>query len=499
MAATPRAFSALTIVSQTIHTNELIKKLFAGAGFRTASIVLTRLVSVARVMLFARMFAPDQIGVAALVSSSVAMIAVLGELGLTQSIIRDNKESTETSDTAFSLSVISSAAVFLLIVVIAPLLSNVLHTEISSYVRFLAVAILATPLSLPRAFWDRSLTFGPAAVIPLIAELVSFISAVAVELSFHASVWSLLIGQVAGTVVAAFYVWAFAEKRPRLRLNYAQVTPLFAFGLPFMVQQINGIVMQRGDNLIIGAICGPVELAYYAFAWQLPMIVSSLAGSVDGMLFPVYARLNGQQERVRQLFNLSNKMWSLFANLIIVPMIVYAESIVRLIYGPAWLPAIPILQVMLLSFVVRFSTGYAYDNIVLVRGRTRYMLKWGVINTVLVFTVGWLMIQRMGTIGGAWFWFFQSLFLVPLVRWPIIRQELGTLEYLRYVWQPVVAGILSGLVCGQLLRILPEHYILQLASGVVSYVAIYLAILFLIDHRLVSEVRRMAVMLGRTA
>lgn len=476
---------------KVIRTNELVKMFFYGAKFRTSCIVLTRIISIFRVMVFARIFMPDQLGIAALASSCVVMVTVLGEIGLHQSIIRDKRESPHTSDTAFSLSVIISVGFFLLVILIAPLLSTIFRANISSYVCFLAFTILARPLNLPKAFWDRSLKFGLVSVIPLIGDAGGFIIAVAVQLIFHLGIWSLLIGEATGVFLSTFYVWTFAEFRPRLRLDYTQVKTLLSFGFPFMIQQVNGMVMQRGDNLIVGATCGTIQLAYYNLAWQLPMMVSALAGSLDSMLFPIYARIDGEQEKVIRLFNLSNKMWSLFGAAFTIPLIIYAESVVHILYGATWLPAIPIIKVMILSFTIRFCTGYAYDNIVLVRGRTKYMMKWGFVNTGLIVTVAWGMIYWMGSIGGAWFWVLQAVILIPLVRLPLIKQEVGTLDFLHHIWQPILSGVLTGLICWMLLPYMPLVHILRLGVGLMLYFALYSSILLLIDHMLVSDLKKM--------
>ena len=76
-----------------------------------------------------------------------------------------------------------------------------------------------------------------------------------------------------------------------------------------------------------------------------------------------------------------------------MPLVLFPEEIVLLFFGEDWLGVAPIMRVMSISFVIRFCTGYADDNLVMLRGRTRFMLKWGIINTVLVLTLGSFMIK----------------------------------------------------------------------------------------------------------
>ncbi|MFH1755750.1 MAG: polysaccharide biosynthesis C-terminal domain-containing protein, partial [Candidatus Latescibacterota bacterium] len=143
-----------------------------------------------------------------------------------------------------------------------------------------------------------------------------------------------------------------------------------------------------------------------------------------------------------------------------------------------------------LSFIIRFCTGYAYDNLVLVRGRTAYLMKWGFVNTVLVFTLGLYMIKTMGPIGGAWYWVIQALLLVPLIRIPLIRQELQTLEFLRHIWQPLLCGALAGAAAYLAMGMLPWADTLNSIVVLAGYVIIYIGLLLFIDRQFVADVKK---------
>jgi lipopolysaccharide exporter len=270
----------------------LVRKLAVGAGFRTGSFLAIRLIQVARIIIFARLFLPADIGLASLAIGCVSIMSLFANLGFSQSVIRKQANSSAFVNTAFTLSLFLGIVIFILTLVCAPLLSRVFSANLDPYIRFLAILTLSVPLRFPSFLWEKDLRFGHPSAALVISEGTSFVTAVGVEHFYHMGVWSLLIGSVAGFLLSGVYMWVFATFRPKLGIVREHLRPLLSFGAPLMVQGINGEAMSRGDNLMVGAYAGATQLAFYNFAWQLPTLISSLTQTVDSMLFPVYARIH---------------------------------------------------------------------------------------------------------------------------------------------------------------------------------------------------------------
>lgn len=466
----------------------LARTLVAGAGMRVGALVLTRMIGIARVVIFARVFLPEEMGIAALALSCVAIGAVLTDLGFFQSVLLARDERVRPlANTAFALSLALGLTVFAGLYLAAPLLSDVLRVELTDYIRVLGVLVLAVPLQFPRVFWQRRLRFGHPSAALLVAELANLGTAVVIEVEFGLGVWSLVLGHVCAHLLASLYVWTAAVERPRLRVEAGEAVPLLGFGAPLLVFALSGVIMDRADNMMVGGLFGPIQLAYYDFAWQIPLIIAALAGSVDSMLLPLYARAADEPERLSALFNIACKLWAIVGSFFCVPLILFAEDAVVILYGPRWLPAAPFLQVMAVSFMIRFCTGYAYDNLVLVRRRTPYIMKWGLVNSVLLLTVGLAIIRTYGPMGGAWYWMVQAVVLIPLIRLPLIWQELRTLDFLGHVWQPLVAAGAGAAAAMVSVELLPWR-LAALVLAAVAYTMAYATVIRLVDPAFVRRV-----------
>lgn len=472
------------------YKKDIVQKLYKGWWFRFSSLFFTRLLSILRVIIFARLFLPEYIGLANLTVTCLGFLSIFGNFGFSQFIIKEKDISQKSSDTVFTISFFISICLLLICFISAPLFSCFFTNNLNLYIYFLAIILLEIPLKLPSVFWEKKLKFGYSTLIPLITEFFTILTTILAELLFHLNVFSLLIGTVSGLGFSIIYIWLFAIYRPKFNLDKITSSKLFSFGTPVMVQGFNGYAMSKGDNLMVAKFWGNTQLAYYNFAWQMPLLISAFVQTIDGMLLPVYSKFNENLNDLRRLFNLHNKIWSIFGSFFGMFLILYADIIVLTIYGEKWIEVVPILRIMAISFVIRFCTGYGYDHLVIIKNRTSYMMKWGFVNTVLVFTLGLFLIKILGPIGGAWFWVIQCITLIPLMRFTLIYSELKSLNFLNYIWQPVLCCVIS-LISGFLsLKYLTLLHPLNIVFSMLLYILTYILLLFIIDKQLLNDIKK---------
>jgi O-antigen/teichoic acid export membrane protein len=462
---------------------------------RVAGFVVQRFVSIAKLAVFARLFAPEALGQLALVLAVVTATAALANLGTREAVIRDPDRSAARTDTTFTLSAALALALLGLLISLAyPVGSPLLGPETARWLLPGSILVLAVPAMFPVYLWERDLQFGRVAVPGVLSELVSLIATFGLwRLSGHALA-SLIGGHLAGFMVATIWTWSSCARWPRLRIDGREVRPLLAFGVPVALDALNVQVTLTGDNLLVGWLWGAAALGFYNVARSLPMTIASTLAIFDAMTLPLFAQAQRHPAALRALFAAVNKGWAVIGFPLGCLLALYAPQTVRLLYGVPWEPAIPILRVMAISFALRFATGYAYGPLAVVRGRTAYLFKWGCVNSLFVLLVGGWMIKVFGPIGGAWFWIVQLAVLGPLVRFPLILQELGTLADLRQVLPPIGAGVAASLVTALVLLIWPDRVLVSAAL----FVTIYLGMLLLTDATVAAWGRAVAARAGIT-
>jgi O-antigen/teichoic acid export membrane protein len=450
---------------------------------RVGGFVLQRGLVLAKAAIFARVFTPEAIGTVTLVIGTVAFFGALANLGTRESVIRDQSLDQRRTDTSFTLSLLASATVAALLLLLTVALARFAPgTTLRGWLPLVCVLVFTTPGLFPMYQWERDLRFDRVAVPGIVSELSSLVLTLILWKFSGNAVLSLLLGHVIGFVMSLLWTWTAPGRWPRLRVDPREAWALLAFGLPLALDSLNVQATLVGDNLLVGWLWGNAALGFYSVAWNLPMTIASSLAVLEAMSLPLFAKARDQQGELRRLFNATNKVWAAIGFPLGCLLALYARPIVLYLYGPDWSPTVPILRVMAVSFALRFSTGYAYGPLAVVRGRTAYLLKAGCVSSAFLILVGTPMIAAFGPIGGAWFWLVQLLVLGPLVRFPLIRQELGTLEYLWHGLPPILAGTLATLVAGVIFHLWPG------GAGVIvsllAFVAIYLGALRLVDPEL---------------
>ena len=138
-----------------------------------------------------------------------------------------------------------------IVLISAPALSSLFKADITAYIRVLALLVFTVPFTFPTVFWQRDLDFTHPSLAVVVNDLFILLSAVLVEVVFDAGVWSIVIGYISGIIFSTAYIWLFAREHPRLAVHDKQARDILSFGWPFMVENVNGLAMARGDNLLV--------------------------------------------------------------------------------------------------------------------------------------------------------------------------------------------------------------------------------------------------------
>jgi O-antigen/teichoic acid export membrane protein len=154
------------------------------------------------------------------------------------------------------------------------------------------------------------------------------------------------------------------------------------------------------DNVLIGKIWGAEDLGYYGRAYFLMLLPSMLGMAVVGnVIVPALSRLQAERERLGAAYRKAVQGVALFAVPAAVGVGICAPGLIRLVYGPNWLSAAPILTWLAVAGVaqpVHNSYGWLYSAV----GDGKGAIRWGFVSTaalVIAFSVG----VRWGAVGVA--------------------------------------------------------------------------------------------------
>jgi PST family polysaccharide transporter len=354
--------------------------------------------SLATVLVLARFVGPAEFGLAAIAVAVTALVQPLLLGGMPDALVRSPSAHRRFTDALFwaTLGIGSLAAVAVAVVgvVTGSLFDNARLGGLIAVQGLTLVFIGAA--AAPTGLLLRKLRTRALVNRTLVAKL----SGLAVSASLAVAglgAWAVVLGNVAMQGVAAAQI-LLTMRLPRLRLADPALGPALRLGLLSGTQQTLGALSSRGFILAYGAVYGAYAVGLFNFALRLVEEAGGLIlQTLRRVTVTAFAAARRQGLDLEPLFlRGTNGITFVTAPLFLVAAAV-APDAVALLFGPAWQGAVPILQMLLLLWVIR-SARMLVNAVMMVEGRQREMVGFGIAGLAataagfalsLPFGIGW--------------------------------------------------------------------------------------------------------------
>lgn len=337
---------------------------------------LVLVLGLASTMVLARLLTPAEIGVYSVAAVLAGLAQVVRDFGVGQYVIQERELDTAKLRAALFTSMAVAWTLAALVLALGAPLGRFYHEpRLQTVLELLSLNFVLIPFSsVTLPYLRRQLRF--AAIFQINAAHGVAQLACAVGLALHgfgslSMAWAALAGTVA-TIVSSFFFrpgslpWLPSRRGVRAVLAFG----LFSTGA--------GVIDEAGvaaPDLIVGKVIGVAEVAMLGKAMSLLGIFNQLITSaVSPVLFPLYAARSRDGGDFRQAYlttvcYMSALSWPFFGFLALT-----APSLLRLLYGPQWDAAVPLIRIMCISsaFYSMFSMSrYLFVAIGQVRAQAR--------------------------------------------------------------------------------------------------------------------------------
>jgi PST family polysaccharide transporter len=242
------------------------------------------------------------------------------------------------------------------------------------------------------------------------------------------------------------------------------------------------------DNLLIGRFLGPANLGFYNLAYNLLLFpLMNVSDVVGRVMFPAFSIIQHDKQVVREAYITANRYIGAISFPLMIWVLVTAPQLIRVLYGPKWISAIPLVQILALTAAAQ-SISVTIGWILLSQGRTDVLLKLGIFTTIVVaisFAVG----LRWGVLGVAIAYTIATYFVVyPCFAITFRLIDLTVRDFLAKLWPIILATLILGIIAF-LLRISLERLgvtqnVIILAIVTAASLLSYSALVFLLDREL---------------
>lgn len=315
----------------------------------------TNLIAIA---ILARLLTPADFGVVAIgfVVVGLANVLVDGTFGM----ILVRRPKIDPAMIGASLLLCSAlGAVFALVLVIgAPLIEHYFDfPDLAAVLTVLAAVLpISAAMAVSTGLLQRASRFGALTVNSFLAQLVYAI--IAVVLAFAGfGLWSLVWAQMTQSVVETLLGYRAIRPEYRIAFSTEALGETFRSGGMFTISKLFNWASGNIDKIVIGRLLGASSLGLYSRGASMMVTVNQVIGTGTArVLFSTFAKMQDDLERMRRAFDRTLSTSVVGATLASAFVIMFADLIVRLLLGPKWLSAVPIMQALFAAFITR--SGY---------------------------------------------------------------------------------------------------------------------------------------------
>jgi polysaccharide transporter, PST family len=310
-------------------------------------------------------------GVWGILLVGLGTLAWLKEVGISDKYVQQAEgDQEEAFHKAFTLELMFSGALFVLMLACVPLLA-VIYDQPSIVAPGLVLALIVPAISfqIPLAVFYRRMQFMRQRLLQAFDPIVAFVLTIGLAIA-GAGYWSFVIGAVAGAWAAAIAAWRACPYPLRLRYEKGTAREYVGFSWPLLAASLGGMIVAQGGVLIGNAYVGLAGVGAIALAANIIQFAQRVDFIVTGTLYPAICAVRDRTELLFESFLQSNRLAVMWGMPFGLALALFGSDLIEFGIGERWRPALFLIQVFGVAAAVN-QVGFNWDAYYRARGDTR--------------------------------------------------------------------------------------------------------------------------------
>ncbi len=346
----------MSLAVNVVETNQVeeVTDLSRAVGTSVAALIvrygITKLIGITGSIILAHVLFPSDYGVFALALLLIGAVSMVNDLGLGSSLVQQQAEPTRGEMQAiftFQQAIVLAGVVAVLL--LAPVIGAFYHLSDSAVwlTRFMGLYLLATSFRwMPSVLLTRRVRFTRLAIVDVVTAVVYQLVTVGGALA-GLRFWALGLGLTVYAISNALLINVLAPWPMGWRWNWAIVRAHLRFGIPYQGTVIVAALETAAGPVLLGVLSGSVAVGYATFALSLVNFGFLIPLLILQVGFPAMSRIQHDRLRLARALEMAIKTncYLLFAAYL--PLLLFGGGIVRIVFSERWLPAVPLLLILL--------------------------------------------------------------------------------------------------------------------------------------------------------
>jgi polysaccharide transporter, PST family len=289
-------------------------------------------------VVLARLLAPTDFGLVAMVTSFVAFVTLIQDLGMNQATVQRERISLAQISALFWLSIGVSFLLAAALAAGAPAIAWFYGDErlIPLTIAFAFVVLLGGSQSQLLALLTRGLKFKALSAVDALSGTVGVLVGIGCAFATR-SYWALFLAGAAQVATSLVCLWFVSSFRPVAPSFEGELREIVKFGSGISGFNIVNYFSRNTDYLLIGHIYGSVQLGLYDRAYRLMLFpLSQIQAPLSRVMLPFLAQLRYDPGRYRQAYIECVSLLMMACQPGILFVSIFAEDVFSILFGPRW-------------------------------------------------------------------------------------------------------------------------------------------------------------------
>jgi PST family polysaccharide transporter len=461
-------------------------------------------VQIVATVVLARLLAPGDFGVIAMVTTFSLLLVNFGVNGFTEAILQNEVVDHALASNLFWINLSAGILLSIGFAASGSLLARFYgDPRVAGVSVGIALTIFVTSTSvLHLALLQRAMCFTAVSANDICARVISVVVSILLALAGW-GYWALVSGAVAQPLSASIGAWLLCRWVPGRPRRVAATASVMQFAMHVYGRFSVNYFARNTDNLLVGWRFNAQALGFYKKAYDLfALSASQLIGPLTAVAVSALSRLSRDATQYRRYFLSALGVMALMGMGMGADLMLVGKDVIRVLLGPGWEESGRIFVFFGpgIGMMLLYCThGWIHLSI----GRADRWFRWGILE--LAFT-GLLFVLALpwGPVGIAVAWTASFWILTIPAFWYAGRPiQLGVGPILAVIWRYLAASLLAGCASAAILRNIP-YFVTAPSAGeaiarslmtTVLFGTLYLGVVILL-HRGCAPLYRVADLLG---
>ncbi|AFY54582.1 membrane protein involved in the export of O-antigen and teichoic acid [Rivularia sp. PCC 7116] len=315
-------------------------KLFKNGLWITYATFATRIFAFLSSLVLARLLQPSDFGIIGIAYVFWSFFTLFTQKVASSFIIYKGLENPKYVNTAYTISLIFSGLIGLVVIGVSPLVGNFFNEPVLTWIliAFVFHLNMACLSFVHTGVMTRQMKYRAMANINLVSSIMRLLSTIGCAF-LGLSYWSFVIGDGVSWIFNYFLNRHFSGYKFRLLIDAEVKSEVISFYLGSVGSSFGNYVNYNLDSFTVGKILGNASLGFYNLAFQLTTALSTILTSVINQLgMPIFAQLSDDKRQQNALLKVVEQTAILAVPIYALIFLMMDSQVVTLVFGAKWTP-----------------------------------------------------------------------------------------------------------------------------------------------------------------